>query len=139
MGYTTEFVGQINLSRKLTMAEAKTLLEYNEDRTLIPKPNPGSHFQWAPNRELDAIGWDDGEKFYEYTPWLEWLCDWLHERGIAANGSLYFSGESTGDNGVIYVVDNVVTEHRAEKVTSSFRPIRLDELAKIALDQLASK
>lgn len=35
MGYTTKFTGQINLSRPLTMGEAKKLLEIHDNPDLV--------------------------------------------------------------------------------------------------------
>jgi hypothetical protein len=84
MGYTTEFTGAIGLSRKLTMAEAKELLEIDETGTIT---GIREYFQWVPSETLDQIVWDGNEKFYKYTEQLEWLCRWLGEHGIRANGT----------------------------------------------------
>jgi hypothetical protein len=69
MGYTTEFTGAIGLSRKLTMAEAKELLEIDETGTIT---GIREYFQWVPSETLDQIVWDGNEKFYKYTEQLEW-------------------------------------------------------------------
>lgn len=135
MGYTTKFTGHIKLSRKLTMAEAKQILEFNEDPDRIPAPHPNSYMQWVPNASLDAIGWDGNEKFYNYTEWLSWLCSWLRERGIETAGLLNWSGEDTDDAGQILVIDGVVTASTTLKKADRFKPIDLRDLAEMALKQ----
>lgn len=135
MGYTTTFSGHIDLSRKLTMAEAKQILEFNDDPDCIPAPNPGGYMQWVPSESLDAIGWDGNEKFYDYVEWLTWLCAWLKERGIETGGELLWSGEDTDDTGIIYVVGGVVTTSASKKHKKNFRPMTLRDLADLALEK----
>lgn len=134
MGYTTKFSGCVALSRPLTMAEAKTLLNFNEEPDEIPQPNPGGYMQWVPSKSLDAIGWDGQEKFYDYVPWMEWVCAWLKERGIVANGELHWSGEDATDNGRIVVIENTVTSISGSNPTKKFKPLTLRELADMALE-----
>lgn len=137
MGYTTEFTGNIRLGRKLTMAEAKELLEIAASDKSEKITGIRAYFQWVPADTMEHIVWDGNEKFYEYVPQLKWLCGWLLERGIAANGELYWSGEETGDTGTITVTGNIVSvaEH-AKPAGKDPRPLSLDDLGKIALDQL---
>lgn len=134
MGYTTEFTGAISLSRKLTMAEAKELLETDSDKTGI-----NAYFQWVPATTLEHIVWDGNEKFYKYVEQLKWLCRWLDERGIVANGDLYWSGEETGDTGTISVKQSVVSTITNTKPSGKDpQPLTLSDLAKIALDQITA-
>lgn len=137
MGYTTEFAGKIQLSRALTFAEAKQLLTWANDPDNIDQPKPESYLQWVPNRELDAIGWDGNEKFYNYTAWMQWVCDWLKGIGITANGTLKWSGEETQDVGLLTVVDNITTATEQRRNVDHFQPIDLRELANMALEQVA--
>lgn len=138
MGYTTKFKGSIKLSRQLTMAEAKQLLEFNEDPENIPAPHPSSYMQWVPGKNLDSIGWDGGEKFYDYAEWLQWLVGWLAARGIESVGILSWSGEQAGDTGTLTVFDGRV-ESRANGVkTDEFKPINLRDLAEMALEQITN-
>lgn len=140
MGYTTKFTGAIQLSRKLTMAEAKRILEINEEPKTLKdkKPNDG-YMQWVPTESLDQIVWDENEKFYDYIPWMRWMCELLKSWGIAANGTLYWSGESAGDTGTILVKDNEVQamEHTKPQPSQS-GPLTLDALREMALDQLTA-
>jgi hypothetical protein len=108
MGYTTEFSGKIQLSRKLTDDEYNLLIEYNEDPDSIPGEKPGSYMQWSPTESKDAIEWDGNEKFYYYTEWLYWILNHLLTIGITANGQLYWSGEDAMDVGKITVIDSKV-------------------------------
>lgn len=138
MGYTTKFTGSVSLSRALTIAEARILLEANEDndatKALFGRNN---YLQWVPTESLDAIVWDGNEKFYDYVELMGDVCRWLKERGITANGDLYWAGESADDRGTLMVKDNEVT---AEKGTTAkkraCKPLTLGRLAEIALDQV---
>lgn len=112
MGYTTDFSGKINLSRKLTEDEYNQLFEYNDDPDVIEGSKPDSYMQWVPDESMQAIVWDGGEKFYYYVEWLEWLMALLLRKDIVANGELIWQGESVGDVGKITVVDNVVSANK---------------------------
>jgi hypothetical protein len=139
MGYTTDFTGAIELGRKLTMVEAKELLELNEGE---PEKITGikAYFQWVPSDDFQHIVWDGNEKFYKYVEQLQWLCAWLQERSITANGSLYWQGEETGDTGVLEVKANVVFRHPNKRPPSkSPRALTMDDLRAMALEQITAK
>ncbi|SRR5216684_2049462 len=132
MGYTTEFTGAIDLDRKLTMAEAKDLLNITSNETGID-----AYFQWVPAETLEHIVWDGEEKFYKYVEQLHWLCEWLSDRGILANGILYWQGEEVGDTGTIYVTTNqVVSRSNDVNLAKAPKPLTLRELQEMALDQV---
>ena len=95
-----------------------------------PCDQPGHWCQWTPvetqgcwslpqwNDEevdwtvFDGIGWDMGEKFYEYVEWLGYIIThFLEPWGYLLNGDVSWEGEEMGDAGVIEVVDNVITVH----------------------------
>lgn len=136
MGYTTKFTGQINLSRPLTMGEAKKLLEIHDDPDLAAPGNPASYLQWVPSDDLSSIVWDGGEKFYYYVEWMRWLCNHLTMLEIKANGSLVWSGEEAGDTGTITVTDNQVEDVMGSKVKATkVRPLTMDRLARMALEK----
>lgn len=138
MGYTTEFTGAVKLSRKLTMAEAKDLLEINSSDEAEKTTGIEAYFQWVPAETLEHIVWDGNEKFYKCEEQLQWLCNWLKLHGIAADGELYWSGEERGDTGTLIVKANSVTAHPNKKPASgkSLRPLDLAGLGKLALDQI---
>lgn len=135
MGYTTRFTGAVKLGRKLTMAEAKELLEIDSEKTGID-----AYFQWVPADTFEHIVWDREEKFYKYVEQLQWLCgDWLDQRGILANGALHWAGEETGDTGTITVTANAVSAHpNPTSVGKDPRPLTLRDLQEMALDQITA-
>ena len=68
---------------------------------------PGLWCQWVPNDAGTAIVWDEGEKFYDYIKWLEYIIHhFLKPWGRTLNGTVEFQGEEVGDRGLIVVVDN---------------------------------
>jgi len=139
MGYTTKFSGQIQLSRPLTIAEAKQLLEYAQDADEIPGDKPRSYLQWVPTESLDAIVWDGEEKFYFYGECMAWLTKWLKGIGVSSSGVLHWSGDEAGDTGIIAVVDGEVSISKNEyKPSRTSAPLTLDKLARIALDRATS-
>jgi hypothetical protein len=141
MGYTTEFTGSVKLSRHLTLAEAKELLDLYDYEAMKKASGIESYMQWVPTENLDAIVWNGGEKFYEYIPLLEWLCGkWLQEHGIAANGALFWRGESANDIGRITVADNVVTAHVLDEcVQDGGKPLTKRRLGELALEAILQK
>lgn len=141
MGYTTEFVGSVKLGRKLTIAEAKELLEIaGSDRDHKMVTGIDAYFQWVPADTFEHIVWDGNEKFYKYVEQLQWLCgDWLDQRGIAADGVLHWSGEETDDTGTITVTANLVSAHSNSRSTGQDpQPLTLRGLQEIALEQLVA-
>lgn len=138
MGYTTKFTGEIKLSRKLTFAEAKYLLEMGEDSD-VTKERFGidTYMQWAPTKDLDGIVWDGNEKFYEYEKCMEALCTHLIAIGVEADGELRWSGEDASDAGQIIVIKNVVNVFKGKtpKVRGG-APLTMESLAQLALDSV---
>lgn len=139
MGYTTEFTGAVKLERKLTMAEAKQLLEIAESGDSQTFTGINAYFQWVPAETFEHIVWDGNEKFYKYTEQLKWLCGWLKERGISATGDLYWQGEESGDTGVLSVTANEVSVRKnVVPDTKTPAPLSLETLGRIALDQVTA-
>lgn len=139
MGYTTEFTGAVELGRKLTMAEAKELLEIASSDKSQSITGIDAYFQWVPSDDLEHIVWDGNEKFYKYKEQLAWLCGWLEKRTILANGCLYWQGEETGDTGTIVVSNNSVVAYPTEKpALKSARPLTIRGLKEMALKQITS-
>jgi hypothetical protein len=81
------------------------ILEYNQP----PAGQPGLWCQWVPNEDGTAIVWDEGEKFYHYIEWLEYMIDkFLRPWGYTLNGSVNWFGESSDDRGIIRVENNEI-------------------------------
>ena len=88
------------------------------DHNAPPKGQPGLWCQWIVDpagtdpenpEDLSTIGWDGGEKFYNYIEWIEYLIKhFLAPWGYKVNGTIDWSGEECTDHGTIYVEDNVV-------------------------------
>lgn len=93
-----------------------------------PASQPGLWLQWTPVQSsspysgcpdmkdenadwtgFDAIGWDMGEKFYNYEEWIAYIIEHFIERwGYTLNGEVTWYGEERDDRGVIHVDNNVV-------------------------------
>lgn len=139
MGYTTDFTGAVGLSRKLTMAEAKELLEIAGSDNAKAATGIEAYFHWVPADTLEHIVWDGDEKFYKYDEQLKWLCAWLNGRKISANGTLYWQGKERGDNGVLEVVNNTFTAIPNKRPSGNNpRPLTLRELGRMALEQVTT-
>lgn len=115
MGYTTSFEGKLDFSRVLTVTELRqleALEKYDtqaEECSKYADTHPDSYNQWSPDKDGSGLGWNGGEKFYEYVEWLEWLIEnYFRPRDIVLNGILRYQGEEIGDIGRIEVKDNEV-------------------------------
>jgi hypothetical protein len=95
-----------------------------------PEGQPGPWCQWVPLHSehpystpdiedededwegFDCIGWDQGEKFYHYVEWLNYIINnFLEPWGYTLNGEVTWDGEDVGDIGVIEVCDNSISTH----------------------------
>jgi hypothetical protein len=82
-----------------------------------PPGQPGLWCQWVPTETDDGIEWDGGEKFYNYTEWLEYIIEhFLAPWGYVLNGEVEWFGEDRDDRGMIIVKNNVVTIKRAKTI-----------------------
>ena len=89
------------------------LLDYNEP----PKGQPGLWCQWVGGDSRDTIHWDGGEKFYQYTAWLEYIIEhFLVPWGLRLDGEIEWIGECPDDLGKLVVEDNVVDEKHGRVV-----------------------
>jgi hypothetical protein len=70
---------------------------------------PGLWCQWVPTDDGGSIVWDDGEKFYEYIEWIQYLlAHFLIPWGYSLTGEVHWEGEDSDDRGVIRITDNTV-------------------------------
>lgn len=91
------------------------ILDYNSP----PEGQPGLWCKWTPDEDGTAIIWDDGEKFYDYVQWIEYLIEnFLAPWGYLVNGAVEWDGEGRGDVGRILVVNNAVIEQHGKVVYS---------------------
>ena len=85
--------------------EDHSVVDYNDP----PENQPGLWCQWVPTEDGTQIVWDDGEKFYDYVEWIEYLIEhFLKPWGYVLSGEVSWEGEESSDIGVIYVKDNQV-------------------------------
>lgn len=83
-----------------------SILDYNNP----PKDQPGLWCQWVPTADLRGLEWNQAEKFYDYTEWLQYLIDnFLKPWGYTVTGSVDWRGEDFDDCGTLTVADGVVT------------------------------
>jgi len=159
MGYTTYFDGAITIEPPLNEMEIAYLNKFSETRRMDrekgpyycgrgmcgqdheadirnyncpPAGQPSLWCQWIATPEGDAIRWDDGEKFYKATEWMQYIIDhflgkdplaklnqpeeFVFLQGHTLNGEIFATGEESGDNWKIVVKDNIVTEHQGRIV-----------------------
>jgi len=78
---------------------------------------PGLWCQWVPSDDGTALVWDEGEKFYEYEAWLDYLIEnFLKPWGYTVSGEVEWQGEDRDDAGLLVVENNVVSAKTAERV-----------------------
>lgn len=83
----------------------ESITEYNYP----PRTQPSLWCQWVPTPDGKEIVWDEGEKFYEYTAWIEYIiANFLEPWGYKLNGSVRWEGEESNDRGTIWIKDNQI-------------------------------
>lgn len=113
MGYTTNFTGQFNIDKRLDYEHCMFLDSLRGDRGGVGTPY--SYCQWVVCGKEDAIGWDGGEKFYDYIPWIKWIVNqYLEPLGYKVNGEVTWFGEDKSDQGKIVITDNVVEVYEVQ-------------------------
>jgi len=89
------------------------MIHYNKP----PFYQPSLWCQWTYDEENNSIVWDNGEKFYEFVPWIKYLIKRVFEpNNYKLNGNVRWYGEDHDDIGIIIINDNNVEL----KVCSSF-------------------
>jgi len=83
--------------------ENSSIINNNEP----PRTQPGLWLQWV--IEEDSLYWDEGEKFYNYVEWLQYLIDKIFKpNDVIVNGKVEWFGEECDDTGEIIVTDNTI-------------------------------
>ncbi len=138
MGYTTDFRGQLEFNKKLSLEDQTFLTKLAGTRRMArdadakygvegefyvgeiddnvidhntpPKTQPGLWCQWMPTEDAWGLEWDGNEKFYSYVEWLEYIIAKVTApRGYVLNGQIQWRGEDWDDTGTITVQNNIVT------------------------------
>ena len=82
-----------------------------------PPSQPTLWCQWTPSDNGEAIGWGGGEKFYEYTAWLQYLMNhFLKPWGVSLSGEVKWSGEDPDDRGKIVIEDTPQGQRAVERL-----------------------
>jgi len=84
--------------------DEEAVLDYNNP----PADQPGLWCQWVPSDDGTTLGttlgWDEGEKFYEYVDWMRYLVEhFLQPWGVQARGRIEWRGEEWRDTGALVV------------------------------------
>ena len=138
MGYTTQFEGSFNIDKEVDKETYKLLkgiadtrrikragldkkygvegeFYFKDEKTGVvnynepPRTQPSLYCQWIIQEDRKTIIWDDGEKFYNYVEWIEYLINSiLQPRGYTVNGLVIWQGEDMMDRGLISVKNNIV-------------------------------
>jgi hypothetical protein len=83
-----------------------TVVEYNTP----PSTQPSLWLQWNISEDGTQLKWDDGEKFYSYIEWLEYLYkEILLPLGYTLSGQIKWRGEDFDDMGKITVDGPYIT------------------------------
>lgn len=71
---------------------------------------PGLWCNWKITEEGTNLEWNGGEKFYNYTEWLQFLIThFFTVWDVTLNGEIQWRGEEWDDNGTITVIKNLVS------------------------------
>lgn len=88
----------------------KTIVDYN----VQPSTQPGLWCQWKLNGRW--LEWDQGEKFYNYIEWLQYLINnFFGPHGYILSGTVSWNGESSEDIGKMDVKDNVILVYQGTR------------------------
>lgn len=91
---------------------------HNEDllKSGPPCTQPGWWCQWIPNDDNTAIVWDEGEKFYDYIEWIQYMIkNFFEPWGYVLNGQVKWRGEDCSDTGIITIENNIVNVTKGKK------------------------
>ena len=114
MGYQTDFSGEFEITPELTAKQVAALKAFAEERHEGADERgttyPELYCQWVPSDDGTVLEWDQGEKFYSYVEWLDYLIErFFVPWGHTLDGSVIWEGEERDDMGTITVENNVVT------------------------------
>jgi len=124
MGYSTNFRGRFEFNKPLTDDMLKVYKKFHDERHedgYQPNGKPSIWLQWeivnewgytTYNKSSDEklyLQWDEGEKFYKFVEWLEYLIKYVFKVwDVEISGKVEWRGEEWEDTGQIIVKDNVV-------------------------------
>lgn len=134
MAYSTNFVGQFEITPQLNLDNFQHLKKFAETEHRDEDDMPGDYCQWTPTEDGRGLEWDGHEEFYDYMEWLQWLIDHkFTPNGYVLTGSVAYQGEEVSDSGVLVVKDGKV-------IKSEYKPADADieELVRKGLEDETS-
>lgn len=108
MGYTTDFLGELKLSRNLTHQEFDIINSIQDKRhDYSTHPSVWCNWEVISYKDEQYLKWNGAEKFYNYVEWLGYLIkNYFKPWDVTLNGKIHWRGESFEDMGVIIVENN---------------------------------
>ena len=77
---------------------------------------PGLWCQWVIS-DRGTLEWDEGEKFYNYIEWLEYMIKNIFApKDYILNGEITWEGEDSDDFGIIEVINNQVSIKNGQRI-----------------------
>ena len=132
MGYTTDFKGKFEFDRCIDQFLYEKLMSLYDTRHHDPKDynqteegKPGLYCQWIPLKDGSGLIWDQGEKFYNYVEWLQYIIDHYlkpNNYSIKPESIVYFRGEEFDDVGYLKVENDKVVQTYTMKSSKSYIP-----------------
>lgn len=114
MGYNTSFHGELYITPSLVESQIEKINWISEDETK-KRGAPGKWCDWKVTSDGSRLEWGEGEKFYNYIEWLQYLItNYFIPWGCILNGQIYWDGEENNDLGQIVVGDNKVRIFKAQ-------------------------
>jgi hypothetical protein len=90
-----------------------SIIDYNTP----PKTQPGLWCHWIISEDGTTLEWDDGEKFYSYVEWLQYIIDnFLTPNGITLEGEIEWRGEDWEDTGTIIATRSEISNPDGEVI-----------------------
>lgn len=125
MGYTTQFLGAINVEPPFNAQEIQFLKEFIKNDNIYPDTNRNlSYLQWT-TFDGKSLEWDKNEKFYDAAEWMSYLIfhffganpiakinspeKFSFLQGHRLNGKIEAQGEEVKDKWDLIVENNVLS------------------------------
>ena len=100
--------------------EDLSIINYN----MPPSTQPSLWCQWVPSEDGTELQWNQGEKFYSYLEWMNYIVkNFIAPKGYKVNGEIEWRGEESDDFGKIFAKDNVITYSEGIKQLTEEKPI----------------
>jgi len=103
MGYNTDFYGRFQIKPPLSKSAIEKLDKLSVERHDLKSGMPGYYCNWVVGSDGSILEWNEGEKFYNYVEWLEYICkEIINPIGSFLIGTILYKGDEIDDMGIIY-------------------------------------